>query len=261
MFLLAFSGGFVPIIQENPSQVKRLRKILLCGKMEKRPAGAKNGGNTMFKAVCFDFDYTLGDCTDSIVAGFQYGLTGLGWPAPDREAVRRTVGFLLEDAYAMLTGDSAPARQAQFRTLFTQAALERQRRETILFPGAAERLRALKAQGIKTAIVSTKRGDTIQIILERLGLADTVDLVIGSADVTRHKPDPEGLLAALDRLGVKPEDALFCGDTVLDAEAAKNAGTRFAAVLLGTTPAEAFARFFPDHTSPDLWDLAAWLGL
>ena len=51
------------------------------------------------------------------------------------------------------------------------------------------------------------------------------------------------------------------GDTVLDAGAAQNAGTHFAAVLGGTTPAEAFARFHPDHISPDLWDLVRWLGL
>ena len=215
----------------------------------------------MFQAVCFDFDYTLGDCTDSIVAGFVHGLTGLGWPAPDREAVRKTVGFLLEDAYSMLTGDLDPERQAKFRALFSEVAVERQRRETTLFPGAEELLRGLKARGVKTAIVSTKRGDTIEIILERLGLADTVDLVVGSADVKRHKPDPEGLLFVLDRLGVRPENALFCGDTVLDAGAARNAGTRFAAVLLGTTPAEAFARFRPDHISPDLLDLAEWLEL
>ena len=50
----------------------------------------------MFKAVCFDFDYTLADCTDSIVAGFQHGLTRLGWPSRDRETVRKTVGFMLE---------------------------------------------------------------------------------------------------------------------------------------------------------------------
>ena len=213
----------------------------------------------MFKAVCFDFDYTLGDCTDSIVAGFRHGLTGLGWPAPDREAVRRTVGFLLEDAYSMLTGDLDPENQARFRALFSEVAVERQRQETTLLPGAAELLRGLKDRGVKTAIVSTKRGDTIQFILERLGLDDTVDIVIGSADVTRHKPDPEGLLFALDRLGVEPGETLFCGDTVLDAGAAKNAGTRFAAVLGGTTQADAFARFCPDHISPDLWDLAQWL--
>lgn len=35
-----------------------------------------------YRAICFDFDYTLGDSTDSIVAGFQYGFTRLGWPAP-----------------------------------------------------------------------------------------------------------------------------------------------------------------------------------
>ena len=215
----------------------------------------------MFKAVCFDFDYTLGDCTDSILAGFEHGLTGLGWPAPEREAVRSTIGYLLEDAYSMLTGDHDPAHQAQFRLLFSEVAVERQRQETVLFPGADELLRGLKRAGVKTAIVSTKRGDTIEIILERLGLADTVELVIGSADVKRHKPDPEGVLAALDRLGVHPEDTLFCGDTVLDAGAAQNAGTHFAAVLNGITPAQDFEDFPCDHISPDLWDLAKWLGI
>ena len=215
----------------------------------------------MFQAVCFDFDYTLGDCTESILAGFRHGLTGLGWPAPEREAVRATVGYLLEDAYAMLTGDRDPERMARFRVLFTEVARERQMREAVLFPGGAELLRGLKEHGVKVAIVSTKRGDTIQFILERLRVADTVELVIGSADVQRHKPDPEGLLAAMARLGVTPEDTLFCGDTVIDAGAARNAGCHFAAVLNGVTPASAFEAFCPDRVCSDLWDLAQWLGL
>ena len=215
----------------------------------------------MFKAVCFDFDYTLGDCTDSIVAGFQHGLTSLGWPAPEREAVRATVGYLLEDSYTMLTGDRDLERRAQFRALFSEVAVERQRKETTLFPGAPELLRGLQKAEVKTAIVSTKRGDTIEIIMDRLGLGDTVGLVIGSADVKRHKPDPEGLLAAMTRLGVNPDETLFCGDTVLDAGAAQNAGTHFAAVLNGITPAEDFSNFPCDHISPDLWDLARWLGV
>ena len=197
----------------------------------------------MFKAVCFDFDYTLGDCTDSIVAGFQYGLTGLGWPAPDRETVRGTIGYMLEDAYTMLTGDADPGHQAKFRALFSEVAVERQRRETILFPGAPELLRGLKARGVRTAIVSTKRGDTIEIIMDNHGLGDTVELVIGSADVKRPKPDPEGLR------------------TAMDAGAAQNAGCHFAAVLNGLTPAEGFAGFAPDHIAPDLWELARWLGV
>ena len=215
----------------------------------------------MFQAVCFDFDYTLGDSTDSIVAGFQHGLTALGWPAPDREAVRNTIGYVLEDAYTLLTGDASPENRARFRPLFLEVAMERQRRETTLFPGADALLRGLHRRGIKQAIVSSKRGDTIQIILGRLGLLQELDLVIGSADVRRHKPDPEGLLLAMERLGVSPGDTLFCGDTVLDAGAAQNAGCHFAAVLNGTTPAAAFAPFSPDYIAPDLDDLARWLGL
>ena len=215
----------------------------------------------MYQAICFDFDYTLGDSTDSIVAGFQHGLTALGWPAPGREAVRATIGYVLEDAYTILTGDEDPENRAKFRPLFLEVAMERQRRETTLFPGAEELLRGLHRRGIRQAIVSSKRGDTIQIILDRLGLLGEVDLVIGSADVKRHKPDPEGLLMAMDRLGVLPRDTLFCGDTVLDAGAARNAGCHFAAVLNGTTPAGAFGEFAPEHIAPDLYDLARWLGL
>ena len=212
-----------------------------------------------YRAVCFDFDYTLADATDSIVAGFQHGLTKMGWPAPDRETVRGTIGYLLEDAYTMLTGDSDPARRAQFRPLFLEVAKERQRRETVLFPGAEELLRALHGHGVKTAIVSTKRGDTIQYIMERYHLLDQLEFVIGSEDVHAPKPDPQGLNMALEGMGLKPEELLFCGDTVLDAGAAKNAGCPFCAVLNGTTPAGDFADFHPVHIAPDLFELRQWL--
>ena len=212
-----------------------------------------------YRAVCFDFDYTLGDSTDSIVAGFQHAFPILGWPAPDRETVRGTIGYLLEDAYTMLTGDSDPVRRAQFRPLFLEVAKERQRRETVLFPGAEELLRALHSRGVKTAIVSTKRGDTIQYIMERCKLMDQLEFVIGSEDVHAPKPDPQGLNMALERMGLKPEELLFCGDTVLDAGAAKNAGCPFCAVLNGTTPAGDFADFHPVHIAPDLFELRQWL--
>lgn len=138
-------------------------------------------------------------------------------------------------------------------------AKERQRRETVLFPGAEELLRALHGHGVKTAIVSTKRGDTIQYIMERYHLLDQLEFVIGSEDVHAPKPDPQGLNMALERMGLKSEELLFCGDTVLDAGAAKNAGCPFCAVLNGTTPAGDFADFHPVHIAPDLFELRQWL--
>ena len=212
-----------------------------------------------YQAVCFDFDYTLGDCTDSIVAGFENGLTKLGWPAPDRESVRKTVGYLLEDAYTMLTGDTNEENRAKFRPLFLEVAMERQRRETVLFPGAIELLHSLKERGIKLGIVSTKRSDTIEIILERYGVLQDMALVIGSDRVKAHKPSPEGLNAAAQLLDIPKENILFCGDTVLDAGAAKNAGMDFAAVLNGTTPGEDFTNWPHVQIAKDLWELKDWL--
>lgn len=162
-----------------------------------------------YRAICFDFDYTLGDSTDSIVAGFQYGFARLGQPVPDRETVRGTIGYLLEDAYELLTGDGDPDHKAQFRAYFLEVAKPRQREETTLFPGAAELLRGLRSRGVRLGIVSTKTGETIEYIMERYGLKDTLEFVIGSYDVTRHKPHPEGILKALDRMGVSKEDFLY----------------------------------------------------
>ena len=108
-------------------------------------------------------------------------------------------------------------------------------------------------------IVSTKRSDTLEIILQRYDVLKDLEFVIGSDRVKKHKPDPEGLNVAMGLLGVSREELLFCGDTVIDAGAAKNAGVDFAAVLNGTTTAEKFADWPCVHISPDLWDLKNWL--
>ena len=214
-----------------------------------------------YRAVCFDFDYTLGDATDAIVAGYTYALERLGWPAPEREAVRRTIGYMLEDGYTMLTGDGDPERRKRLRPLFAQVAIPLQIRDTRLFPGAAQLLRGLKERGVKLGIVSSKRTDTLRAVLERNGVLPLLDLIIGSDLVTRHKPDPEGLLAAMERLGCAPEETLYCGDTVMDAAAAQGAGADFCAVLNGTTPAREFEGLPHVHIAPDLWEAGRWLGL
>ena len=84
---------------------------------------------------------------------------------------------------------------------------------------------------------------------------------MGGDLVSRNKPDPEGLNTVLGKLGVAPGDALYCGDTVIDAKTAAAAGTNFCAVLNGTTPAEEFQNLPHVHIAPDLNDLRAFLGL
>jgi beta-phosphoglucomutase-like phosphatase (HAD superfamily) len=71
----------------------------------------------------------------------------------------------------------------------------------------------------------------IAAILRRAGLERAVDLIVGAEDVTEHKPHPQGLLSALEQLGVVSARAVYVGDHPLDAEAAARAGLLFIAVL------------------------------
>lgn len=216
-----------------------------------------------YKAVFFDFDYTLADATGAIVAGFQYAFAQMGLPEPEREAVRLTVGMVLEDGYTALTGDSDPERRALFRRLYVEKAGPLQVESTRMLPGAAELLAALKARGIPAGIVSTKKTGTIRDVLEARGLAGQLSSIVGGDQVSAAKPDPAGLLASVAALGLDPAEVLYCGDTLIDGETARRAGTRFCAVLNGTTGVEDFlaARVPCDHVAGDLWDLKQWLGL
>lgn len=220
-----------------------------------------------YQGVFFDFDYTLGDSTPAIAEGYRRGFAALGLEPPTVEQVRTTVGMTLEDGYAFLTGDRDPARQeAFFHTFQHSVGVKAQGDDrklmiegTVLFPGAAELLQALKHAGVRTAIVSTKPGDTIRRIFDHQGHLDLLDLVIGGDEVTHSKPHPEGLRLALERLNLHPEQVLFCGDTVIDAATAQAGGCAFCAVLNGTTQADAFGRFPCAHIARDLGELKAWL--
>lgn len=214
-----------------------------------------------YQAVLFDFDFTLADASEAIIAGFQHGFTAMGHPSPDPDAVRRTIGLPLEDAYTLLTGDPVEERRADFRTRFSEVAVPMQPLVTRFFPGAVELLQALHTAGIPAAIVSTKRASTLRSVLEQHNLLPLLASVTGGEMVSRQKPDPEGLLAAIAALGLTPSQVLYCGDTVIDAEAAQRAGAHFSAVLNGTTPAQDFVPFPHDHIAPDLNELHHWLEL
>lgn len=214
-----------------------------------------------YQAVFFDFDYTLGDATASIYEGFVYAFGQMGYPRPGLEEVRRTVGYVLEDAFTLLTGEADPARQAEFRHWFQEMVGETQAEKTVMLPGAEALLRALWDAGVKVGVVTSKRGATLRKILTRYGLLEGMSYTVGGEAVGLPKPDPEGLNRGIAALGLAPAQVLYCGDTVIDAETARRAGVDFAAVLNGTTPAGDFTDYPSVHISPDLLDLRAWLGL
>ena len=112
-----------------------------------------------------------------------------------------------------------------------------------LYPGVKEMLVSLREQGHRLGIVTTKFAYRIRNIMKKFDAEDLFDEVIGVGDVAKVKPDPEGLLLAVERLGVKKEEVLYVGDSFVDAKAAEAAGIKFAGVLTGNTTREEFEKY------------------
>lgn len=104
-------------------------------------------------------------------------------------------------------------------------------------------LEKLREQGCRIGIVTTKYHYRIDQILDKFQMAGLVDMIVGAEDVKAEKPSPEGLLYAMEQLGMEREEVLYTGDSVVDAKTAARAGVDFAGVLTGTTALQEFEPF------------------
>lgn len=188
----------------------------------------------MYKAVIFDFDYTLGDCTSGIVESTNYALERLGFMPKTVPEISRTVGLTLEEMFLSLTGSRDIDKAEHFARLYMEKADEVITDSTELYERVPEILEEFH-KTMKLGIVTTKEHYRIDEILRKFSAQGHVDSIIGIDDVKAPKPDPEGLLKALGSLGADKRDALYVGDCLVDAKAAQSAGVDFAAVLTGTT--------------------------
>ena len=206
-----------------------------------------------FKAVFFDFDYTLADGTEAIVAGFRYAFGRMGLPEPTEEAIRPTIGMVLEDEFTFLSGEADPARRAEFRQLYTEKAGPMHVSVTRLFPGALELLTALKRRGIPTGIVSTKKTATIRDVAEARGITPLLSSILGGDQVSAPKPDPEGLLASLTALGWNP--TRFCSAATPSSTGRPPGGLALTSARCSTAPPPL------RNSRPDASPATTWPGI
>ena len=216
---------------------------------------------TSLRAVIFDLDFTLADSSSGIVECASYALGELGFSAPSRQRVIETIGLSLAETFERLTGVSNSQLTTQFSQLFHQHADRVMEANTVIYDSVKPVICRLRKANFGTAIVSTKLHYRINNILEVNGLRQQFDVIVGSDDVIRHKPDPEGILLALRVLKVTPGSAVYVGDHVVDAQAAYNAGVAFIATLSGMHASESFEQYPCQAIVEDLRAVPAALGL
>lgn len=102
--------------------------------------------------------------------------------------------------------------------------LRRDLKTVELYPEILETLKAICGKGIKVAILSTSRRESIEAARAYPAVSECVEFIIAAEDVTQHKPHPESIKQALDKLNLNPEEAVLVGDSDKDIDAAHNAG-------------------------------------
>ncbi len=186
----------------------------------------------MIRNLIFDFDGTLADTSLGIVRCTQVTLETMGLPLSTPERICATIGLPLADCFAR--GTDTPAERieeacATYRRLFNDIAVPC----IVLFPGVAETLAALDARGFRMSIATSRGSRSLQMLLERMGVAGHFCASAASDTVSRHKPEPDPALYVLEKMGGKPEESLVIGDTTFDIRMGQAAGCRTCGVTWG----------------------------
>lgn len=186
----------------------------------------------MKPAVIFDVDGTLVDSNDAHAQAWVDALKEHGWDVPF-ERVRPLIGMGGDKVLPELTGiekDSADGEAISSRR--SEIFRERFMPHLRPFPGVRELVLLLKEHGHPLAVASSATKDELTSLLGIAGIDDLVTRRTSSDDADASKPEPDIVVAALERLG-HPDQAVMVGDTPYDIESAARAGIASVAVRSG----------------------------
>jgi len=177
----------------------------------------------------FDLDGTLADSKDDIKAAINHALKSFGMKTLTDAEIREVVGNGITRLFKNMTGKSEEEKYETIRTYIEY--LESHLLDTTApFPGVIETLSSIAK---RKAVVTNKLVRMAERVVTALGMADHIDLIVGSDSTPRMKPDPAPIHLALERLEVSPERTVMVGDTVDDILSAKAAGVISCGVSYG----------------------------
>lgn len=195
------------------------------------------------KAVLFDLDGTLLDSFSLHYSAYEVMFAHFGI-AMDKD---KFLGSYSPNWY--LTYEAFGLAEEHWEAANTLWLKEADGYAPELFPGVGEMLDVLAAK-YKLGIVTSGSRSRVVKEIARLNIVDYFAAVITAEDVSRPKPDPEGLHLALARLSYSPDEAIYVGDAYADFEMSRAAGVRFIGV------ASDFANLVLDHPEYQLHTIA-----
>ncbi len=188
----------------------------------------------MEKAVIFDLDGTIIHSLPDIAENINIMLKEFGYPQLSDKEIMKNIGNgarrLVKDCINVQISESElDERLAFYNEIYTASPSAKTR----VFDGVAELLFALKEKGYKLCILTNKPQETTDTVVREHLQKFNFDMVVGSGNGVKCKPDKTATLNILKELGVAPENAFFVGDGETDVLTAVNSNVKGIAVLWG----------------------------
>jgi len=184
------------------------------------------------RALIFDLDGTLIDSKQDLIHSVNAMLLEMGRGQLAEETIAGYIGHGAPQLVAQALGEGAGGEESQRALKFFLGYYEEHKMDTTCaYPGVAETLERLASMPM--AVLTNKPVRISVRILDSLGLSKYFKAVYGGNSFETKKPDPLGANVILREFGVAADAALVIGDSEVDVQTARNAGTLAAAVNYG----------------------------
>jgi HAD superfamily hydrolase (TIGR01509 family) len=209
------------------------------------------------RGVILDVDGTLVDSNEAHARAWVEALAEAGHEVEFAQ-VRDLIGKGGDKLLPEVSGVEEESEQGQaLSERRAELFKERYLPEIKPFPQTRELVERMRAEGIRVVVASSAQKGELGPLLETAQVSDLVESATSSSDAENSKPDPDIVAAALEKLGLRPEEVLMLGDTPYDIEAAAGANVPTIALRCGgwgdaeldgalaiyDDPAELLARF------------------
>lgn len=187
----------------------------------------------VYRAAVFDLDGTLLNTLADLADSGNELLASYGMAPHPEPAFRYFVGNgsrkLMESILPGKSPEQIDEALARYKAIYEKHLTAK----TTPYAGIAETLSALKVRGVRMAVCTNKHISAAEALIRKYFPADTFDTFEGDRPGVPRKPDPAHVRIVLEKMGIRPEETVYLGDSGVDMQTAVNAGALPVGVLWG----------------------------
>jgi len=203
--------------------------------------------------VVFDLDGTLVSSHETIYKATLHALKEINISAVmPEDKFYNMIGLHFEDIFREF-GFAVPDFE-KFLTIYKSIYFD-YIDSSVVYSGVEEAISKLKDQKIKVSLLTTKGQDQAELILKHFSLFDKFDYVMGRRPGLAHKPSPEPLQKICADLKTNILNTLIVGDSEMDIQCGKNAGSKTCAVTYGYRTKSELQKSSPDFLIDKILDV------